>query len=264
MRLNLLSVMALGLAVTGASCFAAGNASNDAPDLDIGTLVSEGNGIATQQKATDDALKQLSDDDKKLHSDKSELSKKMADYDKSAADFMSRCNHPFVQGQERELAACKDENDQNLQVFKQLSATQKEIPKSLNDWKTTKAKLDQQKADVELKIKSWNHRMKAFMVAKELSSCSNAVAASAGGSDSYAETLRLVSGYQRCWDGALSFMPLSDSAVTQGSPNFASRPARTPEQAIQEYESSGKAGSGVSQKRGLDQANVPSPGSSGR
>src|ERR1017187_9474369 len=129
MRLNLLSVMALGLAVTGASCFAAGNASNDAPDLDIGTLVSEGNGIATQQKATDDALKQLSDDDKKLHSDKSELSTKMADYDKSAADFMSRCNHPFVQGQERELAACKDENDQNLQVFKQLSATQKEIPK---------------------------------------------------------------------------------------------------------------------------------------
>ena len=206
MRLNFLTVMVLGLAAVGAPCFVAGHAISDAPDLDIGTLVGEGDAIATQQKATDDALKQLRDDDKKLHSDKSEINTRMSDYDKSAADFMSRCNHPFVQGQERELVTCKGENDQNLQVFNQLTAKQKEIQKSLNDWKTTKAKLDQQKADLELKVESWKHHMKAVLVATGLGDCNNAVTASAPG-DSYAATLHLVGAYQHCWDGGATSRP---------------------------------------------------------
>src|ERR1700719_2182409 len=145
MRFNLLIVMALGVTAAGAPCFAAADAGSDAPDLDIGTLVSEGKDIATQQKATDDALKQLGDDERKLQSDKTESIKRLSDYDRTAADFMSRCNHQFVQGQEPELAACKAENEKNLRVFEQLTARQKEIQNSSNDGKTRKAKLDQQK-----------------------------------------------------------------------------------------------------------------------
>src|ERR1035441_427172 len=258
-----LLAIALAVSVTGAPCFATGDTSSDAHPMSIGTLINEGKNLATQAKSADDALKQLDAEDAKSQKAKVDLPNDNADYTKTKADLEANCSHQFVQGQEEDVKSCNDKYEHGVQVSKKIQSEQGEA-QAQGDWKARKAKLDQQKADFELKIQSWNHRMKAFMVAKELSSCSNAVAASAGGSDSYAETLRLVSGYQRCWDGALSFMPLSDSAVTQGSPNFASRPARTPEQAIQEYESSGKAGSGVSQKRGLDQANVPSPGSSGR
>jgi hypothetical protein len=263
MRFSLLVVVALGVTAAGVPCFTAADAGSDAPDLDIGTLVSEGKGIATQQKATDDALKQLGEDDQKLQSDKTDSIKRLSDYDRTAADFMSRCNHQFVQGQELEVAACKAENEKNRQVFEQLTAKQKEIQSSLSDGKTRKAKLDQQKADLALKLEAWKHHMKAVLVATGLGDCNNAVATSAAG-DSYAQTLRLVTGYQHCWDGGAKSVPtLAPSAVTQGSPVFSSRRARTPEQAIEEYKRSGDADAGARQKRGLDKVTVPAPGSSG-
>jgi hypothetical protein len=260
MRFNLMIVMALGVIAAGVPCFTAADAGSDAPDLDIGTLVSEGKGIATQQKATDDALKQLGEDDQKLQSDKRDSIKKLSDYDRTAADFMSRCNHQFVQGQELEVTACKAENERNRQIFEQLTAKQKEIQSSLSDGKPRKAKLDQQKADLALKLEAWKHHMKAVLLATGLGDCNNAVAASAGG-NSYADTLHLVNGYQQCWDHANLRGTLP--AVTQGSPVFSSRPARTPEQAIQDYKASGDSIPVPTHKRGLDQANVPPPASSG-
>ena len=257
MRFNLLIVMALGVTAAGVLCFTVADAASDAPDLDIGTLVSEGKDIATQQKATDDALKQLGDDDQKRQSDKADSIKKLSDYDSSRADFISRCSKQFVQGQELELAACKAENEKNLRVFAELTAKQKEIQNSLNDGKTRKVKLDQQKADLGLKLEAWKHHMKAVAVA---TGCNNAVAASAGG-NSYADTLHLVNAYQHCWDHANLQGTLP--AVTRASPVFSSRPARTPEQAIEEYKRSGDADAGARQKRGLDKVTVPAPGSSG-
>jgi hypothetical protein len=99
-------------------------------------------------------------------------------------------------------------------------------------------------------------------VAQGMSNCGNAVVASAAGRDSYAETLRLVSGYQNCWDGAQSHRALPDSAVTQGSPVFSSRPARTPQQAIEDYKNSGNPTAASPLQKGLDRGNVPPPPSS--
>jgi hypothetical protein len=229
--------------------------------LDIGTLVSEGKDLGTRAKATDDALKQLGDEDRKIQVDKTDLTNEESAYTKTYATFQARCNRKFFQGEESELASCKAEYEQDLQVSKQVQDKKKEMQVRQNDWKARKAKTDQQKGDLALKMQSWSHRMRAVAVTND---CLKAVAASAGGGESYTETVRLVSGYQRCWDGAASVSALPSSAVTQGSPLMSSRPTRTPEQAIQDYESSGKAGSGVSQKRGLDQANVPPPASSGR
>jgi hypothetical protein len=264
MRFNLLVVIALVVTAAGIPCFSAADAGSDAPDLDIGTLVSEGKSIATQQRATEDALEQLGDDDRKLQSDKTESTKELSDYDRTAADFMSRCNHRFVQGQELELAACKAESEKNLRVFEQLTTKQRGIQNGLNDGKTRKAKLEQQKADLALRLEAWKHDMKALLVATGSGECSDAVVTSTVG-DSYAQTLRLVTGYQHCWDGgAKSVAALPPSAVTQGSHNLASRPARSPEQAIEDYKASGDPVSVPSHRRGLDQTPVPSPASSGQ
>jgi hypothetical protein len=259
MRFILMIAIATGMAMTGIQqSFGGTDGSSDAPDLDIGTLVSEGKDLGTRAKATDDALKKLGDEDQKIQVDKTHLTNDESAYNKTYAAFRERCGGQFVQGQESKVASCKAEYEQDLQVFKQVRDTKSELRNKENDWKARKAKADEQKANLALKLESWKHRMKAMAVTDD---CLKTVAASAGSGDSYAETLRLVSGYQRCWDGAASVSALPSSAVTQGSPIMSSRPTRTPEQAIQDYESSGKAGSGVSQKRGLDQANVPPPAS---
>src|ERR1017187_1131997 len=263
MRFHPLLAIALAVSVTGAPCFATGDTSSDAPDLSIGTLINEGKNLATQAKSADDALKQLDAEDAKSQKAKVDWPNDNADYTKTKADLEANCSHQFVQGQEEDVKSCNDKYEHGVQVSKKIQSEQGEA-QAQGDWKARKANADQQKADVELKIKSWNYRMKAFMVAKELSSCSNAVAASAGSSDSYAETLRLVSGYQKCWDAARSHRALPDSAVTQGSPVFSSRPARTPEQAVEDYKNSGNPTAAPPLQRGLDKGNVPpAPSSSG-
>lgn len=259
MRTNLLIMMALGLTIAVAPSFAEGDAVNDPPDLDIGTVVGEGKTLTTQAQAADDTLKQLAGDSDKIQADKAATTKDWSAYRQTATDFDSRCNHPFVEGQESEVAACQSDNDRAMKIYAQLKAKQDGIQKRLDDWKIRKAKVDQQKAEIAMRLESWKHRMRALLVAKGMGDCSNAVSAISGSGDSYAELRRLVSGYQHCWDGANSAQASARSGPTQGSPIFAAGTSRTPEQAIADYKKSGNADPGASQKRGLDQAPVPSP-----
>jgi hypothetical protein len=260
MRFILMIAIAMVMAMTGVQSFGGTDVSSDTPDLDIGTLVSEGKELGTRAKATDDALKQLGDEDRKIQVDKTNLTNDESAYNKTYAAFHERCGGQFVQGQESKVASCKAEYEQDLQVFKQVQDKKSELRTKENDWKARKVKTDQQKANLALKLESWKHRMKAMAVTDD---CLKTVAASAGSGDSYAATLRLVSGYQQCWDGAKSVRALQPSDM-QGSPVFSSRPARTPEQAIEDYKNSGKPSATPTLKRGLDQGNgPPAPPSSG-
>jgi hypothetical protein len=258
MHLVQLIGIALVLTVAGPPCFAAEDASSNAPDLDIGTLVSEGKDLTTQAKTTDDTLKQLGNEDRKIQVDKADLTKDQSDYIKTSRTFLERCGDQFVQGQESKVASCKTEHEQDLQVFKRVQDKKSELQKEENDWKARKAKADEQKANLAWKLESWKHRMKAALVAKGMNDCSNSVAATAGTGGSYAETLRLVNGYQRCWDGAQSAGALQPSDMN-GTPVFSLNPARTPEQAIEDYRNSGKPDPGASQKKGIDKTTVPPP-----
>jgi hypothetical protein len=255
----LLIAMVFGLTLAVVPCFAEGDAISDAPDLDIGTVVSEGKDLTTQAQAADNAQKALASDSGKIQAEKATTTKDWSAYTQTATDFNSRCNHPFVEGQESEVAACQTDNDGILKIYAHLKEQQVSIQKRLDDWNARKAKVDQQQADIALRLESWKHRMKALLVAKGMSDCSNAVGASAGSSNSYAELQRLVSGYQHCWDGASSAQAPPGSGATQGSPVFSAGTSRTPQQAIADYKKSGNADPGVSQKRGLDQISVPPP-----
>src|ERR1700676_4888373 len=143
---TLLISMALSLTVAGAPCFAVGDAISDAPDLDIGTVVSEGKDLTTQAQAADDTLKSLAGDSDKIQAEKAVTTNDWSAYKKTATDFNSRCNHPFVEGQESEVAACQTENDRILKIYANLKEKQESIQKRFDDWKARKAKVDQQKA----------------------------------------------------------------------------------------------------------------------
>src|ERR1035438_8516501 len=103
MRFILMIAIAMGMAMTGVQSFGGTDGSRDAPDLDIGTLVSEGKDLGTRAKATDDALKQLGDEDRKIQVDKTDLTNEESAYTKTYATFQARCNRKFFQGDRKRV-----------------------------------------------------------------------------------------------------------------------------------------------------------------
>ena len=268
-----LSVALTILMITGA-CWAQAQvqaSGNPFPDLDIGSLISEGAVIAKREASAEQIVRDLD----ALKEDKVRSDKTMADWKPNVEAYQQDCgkNHVWNKDNAADAATaekCRERLGTMNPPYTKDRADMREIDArlaarginqdQLSDWKTLLAQqrkeaLGDYYAAVSL-IKQWKVNIKVAQLVAPMQTCLRQT------SMEHMTDEQLVQTFSQCWDRAKETPALT--TVTRGTNAFSAMPTsdvKGPERAANEFSQSGNVDPGANIKRNLhlDDIKVPTP-----
>lgn len=259
------------LIITGACCTQVQASGNLLPDLDIGSLISEGTAVAKREASAEQEVRDLD----ALKEDKARSDNTMADWKPKVEEYQRDCgkNHVWNKDNAADAATaakCRDrlasmnppytKDRADMRAIDARLAARGVSQDQLSDWKTLLAQQRKQalgdySSAVSL-IKQWKVKIKVAQLMAPMQTCLQHISMERMTDE------QLVQTFSQCWDRAKETPALT--TVNRGTNAFSATPTSDTEgqqRAAHELNQSGNVDPGANIKRNLhlDDIKVPAP-----